>query len=95
MEHLFDEKSNTPGERAAAPSNNPELGSLAFRKSGNKCTGAPVFTKPWSGTTDMQARPGARRWSDFAQVSDHGILILALQKMASAPARKRPVSCAR
>jgi len=40
---------------------------------GNKFDGALVFTKPWSETTDMQARPGARRFSDFAQVSDHGI----------------------
>ena len=36
MEHLFDEESNTPAERAAATSNDPELGSLAFRKAGNK-----------------------------------------------------------
>ncbi len=38
-----------------------ELGSLAFLKAGNKSDGVPVFAKPWSETTDMQARPGARR----------------------------------
>jgi len=36
MEHLFDEKSNTPCKRAAATSNDPELGSLALLKAGNK-----------------------------------------------------------
>jgi len=30
--------------------------------------------KPWSETTDMQARPRAEALSAFAQVSDHGIL---------------------
>src|SRR5207245_1808345 len=41
---------------------------------GNKFLGAQVMMQPWSGTTDMQARPSARALSDFAQVSDHGFL---------------------
>ena len=35
-----------------------------------------VFPMPWSETTEMQARPGAHRWRDFAQISDHGLTSL-------------------
>jgi len=86
MEHLFDEKSNTP----SATSNDPELGSLALRKAGNKCNGAPVFTKPWWGTTDMQARPGARRSATSRRFP---ITVSKRFRLASAASLKRPVSC--